>query len=123
MSKMKSWDELKKIREEAKGFTEMRTTGDNPDRIIITVGMATCGIAAGARETMAALSEEVRAQGLENVSIVATGCFGYCYLEPVVEVRMPDKPLIRYKHVDSELAKKIINMHIMQGELVDNAVI
>ena len=123
MSKMKSWDELKKIREESKQFTEMRTIGDNPDRIIITVGMATCGIAAGARETMSALSEEIKKMGLENISIIATGCFGFCYLEPVVEVRTPDKPPIRYKHVDSSLAKEIINKHIIKGELVDNAII
>ena len=121
MDKLKNWDELKKIREEAKKFTEMRTTGDNPDRIVITVGLATCGIAAGARETMMVLSEE--SEELENLSVIATGCFGYCYLEPVVEVRIPGKPPVKYSHVDKKLAKEIIEKHIKKGEIIDNAVI
>ena len=121
MSKMKSRDELIKIREEAKKFTEMRTTGDNPERIVITVGMATCGIAAGARETMETLINE--SKKLENISVTATGCFGYCYLEPVVEVRIPGKPPVKYSHVDKELAKEIIDKHIIKGELIDNSII
>ena len=121
MNKMKSWDELKKIREEAKKNTDMRITGENPDRIVITVGMATCGIAAGARETMNTLINE--SEALKNVSVIATGCFGYCYLEPVVEVRIPNMPPVKYKHVNSALAKEIIKKHIINGELIDNAVI
>ena len=121
MNKMKSRDELKKIREEVNESTKMRITGENPDRTVITVGMATCGIAAGAREIMDILVTE--AKNLENISVIATGCFGYCYLEPVVEVRLPDKPPVRYGHVDENLAKEIIERHIKNGELIDNAVI
>lgn len=123
MPKMKSWEELKKIREEAASGTNLRTTGENPDRIVLAVGMATCGIAAGARTTMEALFDEVAKAKLDNVSIISTGCFGFCYAEPMVEVRMPDQPPIRYGYVDDKLAREIVQKHLLKGQLIDNAII
>lgn len=123
MSKIKSLEELKKIRESATSQTNLRTTGENPDRIVLAVGMATCGIAAGARKTMTTLMEEIEAAKLENVSVLATGCLGFCYAEPLVEVRMPGRDPIRYGDVDEARAKEIIEKHIKQGILLDNAII
>ncbi len=123
MAKLKSIEELRKIRENALGNTDIRTTGENPDRIILNVGMATCGIAAGARATMTALLDTIAEKKLENVSVVGTGCLGYCYAEPLVEVKEPGKEPIRYANVDAKRAAEIIEKHIMQGVLVDNAIL
>lgn len=123
MSKVKSLEELKKIREQAKSNTNLRTTGDNPDRTVIAIGMATCGIAAGARKSMTALLDEMDKNNVQNVSVVATGCLGYCYAEPLVEVREPGKEPLRYANVDEARAREIIQKHIMNGELVDNAIL
>lgn len=121
--KIKSLDELKKIREQSASGTALRTTGENPNHVVLAVGMATCGIAAGARETMQALLDEIAAKELNNVSVVATGCIGMCYAEPIVEVRMPDKDPVRYGKVDKAIAKEIVDKHVMHGELVNNAII
>ena len=122
MSKVKSLDELKKIKEKISGSTDIRTTGENPDRTVIAVGMATCGIAAGARETMNALLESLEENQVQDVSVVATGCLGFCYAEPLVEIRTPNAEPIRYKNVDAKLAKEIIDKHICQGIFIDNAI-
>ncbi len=122
MNKMKSLEELKAIRERAKQDTELRTTGEDKERIVVAVGMATCGIAAGAREVMSALSEEIGVKELGNVSVVATGCLGFCYAEPMVEVRTPGKEPIRYGNVNREIARAIIDMHICEGKFVEEAI-
>lgn len=123
MAKLKSLEELKAMREDMKTRTEMRITGSNPDRIVLSVGMATCGIAAGGRETMKTLTEELEKHGLTNVSVVATGCLGYCYAEPVVEVRFPDKGPILYGDVDAKRAREIVDQHLVKGILLDHAII
>jgi len=123
MNKIKSLDELKAIRDKVKASTDLRVTGENPNRTIISVGMATCGIAAGARPVMNALLEEIRAKNIENVAIVSTGCIGLCYAEPLVEVKEPGKESIRYGNVTVEMAKEIIDKHILQGILLDDAII
>jgi len=123
MSKIKSLEELKKIREAAAAGTSLRTTGENPDRTVLAVGMATCGIAAGARKTMTVLLNEIAQRKLENISVIATGCLGFCYAEPLVEVREPGRDPLRYANVDEARAKEIIEKHIMNGILVDNAIL
>lgn len=122
MSKMKSLEELKQIRERAKQGTDLRTTGEDKERIIIAVGMATCGIAAGARMVMMALTDEISAKGLTNISVIATGCLGFCYAEPMVEVRMPESEVIRYGNVNEAIAKEIIDRHICKGVFVEEAI-
>ena len=123
MSKLKSLDELRQIRQNAALNMQLRTTGESGDRTIISVGMATCGIAAGARQTMSALRDEVDKQKLQNVSVVATGCLGYCYAEPLVVVSTPEQAPIRYANVDDKLAREIVIRHVMQGELIDGAIL
>ena len=123
MNKVKSLDELKKIRDEAKGRIDLRSVAENEDRVIIRVGMATCGIASGARETMSAISEEVEKQNLKNVSVINTGCMGYCADEPIVEVITKDMPSVLYGHVDAKRAKEIVTEHVMNGRLIQNAII
>ncbi len=122
-SKIASLEELKKIREKSAAGTQIRTTGENPDAIVLAVGMATCGIAAGARDTMSALLDEIEKRDVKNVSVVATGCVGLCFAEPLVEVREPGKDPIRYGKVDADRARDIINLHILKGELINNAII
>lgn len=121
-NKLKSLDDLRKLRDEAARNTKLRETGEE-DRTVIAVGMATCGIAAGARKTMEAIREAVDSNSLDSVNIVATGCFGYCYAEPLVEVRVPGQEPIRYGNVDEARAREIVEKHIMHGELLDNAII
>jgi len=112
---MKSLDELKKLRDESIKNMEMRDTGKE---IRIVVGMATCGIAAGARPVLSSLVEEVAKRNLKNVQVVQTGCIGMCVYEPIIEVYTPDKEKVTYVHIDSEKAKRIIAEHIVNGKVV-----
>ena len=123
MSKLKSIEELEKIRQAAMERLELRATAEDEDRIIVRVGMATCGIASGARETMQAILEELKKQDITNVSVVQTGCLGYCAQEPIVEVICNDMPKVMYGHVDPERAREIVKEHIKKGHLIQNAII
>ncbi|SHE33147.1 (2Fe-2S) ferredoxin domain-containing protein [Alkalibacter saccharofermentans] len=122
MNKVKSLDELMKIRKEAEKTFNLRATSGDKDRIILRVGMATCGIASGARETMNTLIEELAKEDITNVSVTQTGCMGYCEEEPIVEVVFPDKPSVVYAHVDQDRAKEIVQKHIKEGVLLENAI-
>ncbi len=112
---MKSLDELKKIREEAIKNVEMRNTGKD---VRVVVGMATCGISAGARPVLSAFVEEVAKRNLNNVQVVQTGCIGMCTYEPIVEVYTPDKEKVTYIHVDPEKVKKIVAEHLVNGSVI-----
>ena len=111
---MKSLEELQAIRERMKAKISNRGIADQDD-IRIVVGMATCGIAAGAREALSALTEEVESKNLTNVIVSQTGCIGICQYEPVVEVFEPGKEKVTYVKVDAERARRIIASHIMNG--------
>ncbi|HHV11543.1 MAG TPA: (2Fe-2S) ferredoxin domain-containing protein [Clostridiales bacterium] len=123
MNKLKSMEELQKIREAAKAKIDLRATAESEDRIIIRVGMATCGIASGARETMRAIIDEIARQNIPNISVTQTGCMGYCAEEPIIEVISKDMPSVIYGHVDEERAREIVKEHIMNGRLLQNAII
>ncbi|MDF2905380.1 MAG: hypothetical protein K0R34_701 [Herbinix sp.] len=123
MSKLKSLEELERIRQAAKDKLDIRTTAESEDKIIIRVGMATCGIASGARETMQAIRDELNAQNITNVSLTQTGCMGSCAKEPVVEVISKDIPSVIYGHVDAERGREIVKEHIKNGRLLQNAII
>ena len=114
---MKSIAELKAIREEAKGKMNIREGGDAAIRIV--VGMATCGIAAGARPVLNALVEEVSRRKLTNVSVTQTGCIGICQFEPVIEVTMPGQGKVTYVKVTAEKIPEIITEHIVNGRPVE----
>ena len=112
---MKSLDELKKLREESIKNLEMRNT-DKSVRVV--VGMATCGISAGARPVLNALVEEVAMRNLKEVQVAQTGCIGMCTLEPIVEVFETGKDKVTYVNVTVEKAKKIVAEHIVNGSVV-----
>ncbi len=112
---MKSLAELQAIREKTKNEINMRK--DDADGIRIVVGMATCGIAAGARPVMNALVEEVGKRQLQHVTVTQTGCIGMCRLEPIVEVYAPGKEKVTYVKMTAEKAAKVINDHIVNGNV------
>lgn len=123
MNKLKSLEELEMIRQAAKDKLDIRSIAESEDKIMIRVGMATCGIASGARETMQAIMDELAKQNITNVSVTQTGCMGSCAKEPVVEVISKDIPSVIYGHVDAERGREIVKEHIKNGHLLQNAII
>lgn len=121
MAKIKSMDELMAIRNKLKDNMEIRSESESNIKVI--VGMATCGIAAGARSTFNALVEASRQQELKNITFVQAGCMGACYAEPTVEVQAPGQDAILYGNVNEEKAKEIVEKHLKNGELVQNLII
>lgn len=113
---MKSIEDLKRIREEAKAKMSMRLEDDYKYRVV--VGMATCGIAAGARPVLNTLVEEVANNKLP-VSILQTGCIGMCTLEPMVEVYDADNNKTTYCLVDAKKAKEIVVKHLIEGHVIE----
>jgi NADP-reducing hydrogenase subunit HndB len=114
---MKSLADLQKIREDMQKKMSLRKEDENDIRIV--VGMATCGIAAGARPVLAALVDEVGRRNLRNVVITQTGCIGVCRLEPIVEVFEPGKDKVTYVKMDEAKARKIVSEHLVNGRVVD----
>ena len=114
---MKTLDELKAIRDNMQKQLNLREAVNDSD-IRIVVGMATCGIAAGARPVLNRLSEEVSIRKLKNVKVIQTGCIGMCRLEPIVEVYIPGKEKVTYVKVTEDKAAKIISDHIVNGNIV-----
>ena len=109
---MKSIKELEEIRQRTLNNINMRKDSDSTR---IVVGMATCGIAAGARNTLNAIIEEIEAKHITNAVVSQTGCIGICKYEPIVEVFAPGAEKVTYVHVDPERARQIIASHIMNG--------
>ena len=114
---MKSIAELEAIKNKIKNQVDVRKDTDE-DTIRIVVGMATCGIAAGARPVLSALVDEVGKRGLSHVTVAQTGCIGMCRLEPIVEVLEPGKDRVTYVKMTEEKAKKVIAEHIVNGNVV-----
>lgn len=112
---MKSIAELEIIRKEALEKINIRKDR-NGTRIV--VGMATCGITAGARPVMMALLEEVKARGLADVVVTQTGCVGACRLEPMVEVYKEGEDKVTYVEMTAEKARRVIFEHIVNGKFV-----
>ena len=110
---MKSLEELKAIRERMQGEVGVRKADANEFRVV--VGMATCGIASGARPVLNTLAEEVRAKKLDNVVVTQTGCIGLCQYEPIVEVFAPGKEKVTYVKMTPEKAKEVVEQHLMRG--------
>ena len=116
MSKIKSISELKEIRENSKALIHPELNAE--PMVQIKIGMSTCGIASGAKEIMKVLEEECEQQAVD-IQIKPTGCLGYCYAEPMVEVILPNEPSKVYGYVDKKRAKDIVQLYILQGEDVD----
>ncbi len=114
---MKSIEDLKRIREEMQNKIKLRGEENATTRVV--VGMATCGIAAGARPVLAAIVDECGKRNLENVTIRQTGCIGVCRLEPIVEVFEPGKEKVTYVKMDADKARRVIAEHIVNGHIVE----
>lgn len=112
---MKSLAELQAIRDKAINDVTMRRD-DHAVRVV--VGMATCGIAAGARPVMAEFVEEIAKRKLEHVTVTQTGCIGVCRLEPIVEIFSPDGGKVTYVKMTPEKAKKVVAEHLVNGNVV-----
>ena len=113
---MKSLEELKAIREKMQGQIGIRNESSDQTRVI--VGMATCGIASGARPVLNALSEAVQSKGLTNVAVTQTGCIGLCQFEPIVEVLEPGKDKVTYVKMNPEKALEVVENHLVRGQVV-----
>ncbi len=122
MEKVRSLADLKRIREEAREKLELRVRGDDPEgHVQVKVAMATCGIASGAKAIMDFFVEELDKRGIPAV-VTQTGCMGYCYAEPTVEVQLPGQEPIVYGYVDKKRADEIIEKYIKNGELVEGII-
>lgn len=111
---MKTLEELMAIRDKAKkNMTVREDTGDSNVRIV--VGMATCGIAAGARPVLNAFVDEIAKRDLKGVTVSQTGCIGMCQYEPIVEIMEPGKEKVTYVKMTAEKAVKVVNDHIANG--------
>lgn len=119
MTKM-TLEDLRKLRDTKRQDLSRRdTTGKD---ILLIIGMATCGIAAGARDTLKALLDELEAKNITNAIVKQTGCMGLCSVEPTVEIHMPGMPNTIYGNVDALVAKKIVDKHILNKTLVNGHV-
>lgn len=123
MAKIKSLAELKKIKENVQSKVALREQGENFESLVqVRVAMATCGIASGARDIMNYIVDECSSQGLDNVVVTQTGCMGYCYAEPTIEVTRPGEDAVVFGNVDNDKAKEIIDAYIKEGTLVDGII-
>ena len=115
---MKSLAELQAIREKTLNRINLRKE-DAGETIRVVVGMATCGIAAGARPVMLAFMEEAEKRNLGNVTVSQTGCIGMCRLEPMVDIYLPGQEKVTYVHVKPEMVSRIVAEHIVNGRAVE----
>ncbi len=113
---MKTLEELMALRDAAKA--QMTTRDDSSEVTRIVVGMATCGIAAGARPVMNKFVEEIAKRGLKNVTVAQTGCIGMCQYEPIAEILVPGEEKVTYVQLTEEKAAKIVLEHIVNGKPV-----
>lgn len=122
MGKINSLDDLKKVRDGARSKIDMRSKTDSTEGMVqVKVAMATCGIASGARPIMDFFTDELDKRGIGAV-ITQTGCMGYCYAEPTIEVQMPGKEPVVFGFVDQKRADEIIEKYIKNGELTEGII-
>ena len=120
MTRVTSIEALEGLRETVKEEVALREKGEQIEQMIeICVGMATCGIAAGAREIVYYFVDEVRRLGIKGVVVTQGDCMGYCPLEPTVAVKRPDGTNIIYSQVNKARAQEILEKDVLKGESVD----
>ena len=112
---MKTLEELMAIRNKMQGQVNLRAEDAS---VRVVVGMATCGIAAGARPVLNAFSDGIQEKGLKNVMVTQTGCIGLCQYEPIVEVIEPGKDKVTYIKMTAEKAAEVIEQHLIGGDVV-----
>jgi NADP-reducing hydrogenase subunit HndB len=120
MSAIKSLEDLKRVREEALQKKKMKSA---PGNIQVIVAMGTCGIAAGARDTMKSVLNYIEANNLSGVTVTQTGCIGMCEQEPIVEVVIGEGPKVVYGKVNAEVAEQIMKQHVQNGKPVKDYVL
>ena len=113
---MKSLAELQALRDKVK--TNMGIRADDSGNTRVVVGMATCGIAAGARPVLNAFMDEVEKRHLQNVTVAQTGCIGMCQYEPIVEILEPGKEKVTYVKMTAEKAARVVTDHLVNGNVV-----
>ena len=113
--------DLRRMREEKQKALDMRDSSNKDVQVV--VGMGTCGIAAGAKDTFTAMIETLNAKNLTNVFVRQTGFMGLCHSEPTVEVVVPGMPTVIYGHVDAATAKEIVEKHIVGHELIEGKIL
>ena len=122
MTKVKSLADLKKMKEQLQSKIDLREKGEDPEsHVQIKVAMATCGIASGAKTVMEFFIEELEKRSIDAV-VTQTGCMGYCYAEPTVEVKRPNQEPVVFGYVDTQKADEIIEKFIKNGELVEGII-
>ena len=113
---MKSLAELKAIRDRMQGQVNMN--GEDGNKIRVLVGLATCGIASGARPVLTALADKVNEKQLDNVTVTQTGCIGLCQYEPIVEIYEPGKEKVTYIKMTPEKAEEVVEQHLIRGRVL-----
>lgn len=122
MTEIKTLADLKKRQEEVMSRMSLRDRAEDPDSLVqVKVAMATCGIASGAKEVMEFFVEELDKRRIGAI-VTQTGCMGYCFAEPTVEITLPGKDPIVFGYVDTGKADEIIERYIKEGELVDGII-
>jgi len=118
MPKLKSLEELQKLRQQLQGDIKARAETSTT----ITVGMGTCGIAAGAREVMHAILAELETRGID-AHVTTVGCIGMCSREPLVDIQQGDEPRVTYGNITPDMVPRMIEEHLIQGNAVDEWVV
>ena len=122
MNKVKTLDDLRKMRESLRASLDLSEKSNNPEQMVqIKVAMATCGIAAGAKEVMSYFIEALDRERVDAL-VTQTGCMGYCYAEPTVEITVPGKEPIVFGRVNKAKVDEIITCYIKQGILLDDII-
>jgi len=122
MSQIKSLADLKNLKSQLQSKIDLREKAENPEKVVqIKVAMATCGIASGAKEVMSFMISELDKQHIDAV-VTQTGCMGYCYAEPTIEVKMPGRDAVVFGYVNLDKAGEIVEKYIKHGELVDGII-
>lgn len=122
MGQVKSLADLRKIKDDLQGKMSLRENSNNPESLVqVRVAMATCGIASGAKQVMDFFIEEFEKRNIQAV-VTQTGCMGYCFAEPTVEITLPGQAPVVYGYVDTRKADDIIEKYIKNGELVEGII-
>lgn len=122
MTKIKSLNDLRAIKAEVEAKMNLRERSDTPEKLVqVKVAMATCGIASGAKQIMDYLVSELDKRHIPAI-VTQTGCMGYCYAEPTIEVTIPGKDPIVFGYVTEKKADQIIEKYILNGELIEGII-
>ena len=122
MNKIKSLDDLRKMKQNLEHEMNIREKSNEPESLVqIRVAMATCGIASGARTVMNTLVEKIEKDKIPAV-VTQGGCMGYCFAEPTIEVKVPGKDPVVFGNVDSQRAIDILEKYVVNGELLEGII-